>query len=228
MPSIYLGDDHMANTTAPSVATSAVAVAIQTIGGKPAVELQDTIFTIGEETGAAEALMAKGKQALDVLDANLYDIVKGLPYAEFMLVRDYHKAGNIDKGRSDDAAQKIWERQINRVVSTFDFVKPKSESKDAVRKAEAKQKEIEKLAEFSDDELLDRKMELLSKGDNKSLNEAKKLNAEVARRNASVIDAEKAELKALVDKINARVKELAKAGTSDSVELLTQVAMILG
>lgn len=218
----------MANTTAPSVATSAVAVAIQTIGGKPAVELQDTIFTIGEETGAAEALMAKGKQALDVLDANLYDIVKGLPYAEFMLVRDYHKAGNIDKGRSDDAAQKIWERQINRVVSTFDFVKPKSESKDAVRKAEAKQKEIEKLAEFSDDELLDRKMELLNKGDNKSLNEAKKLNAEVARRNASVIDAEKAELKALVDKINARVKELAKAGTSDSVELLTQVAMILG
>ena len=218
----------MANSTASSVATSAVAVAIQTIGGKPAVELQDTIFTIGEETGAAEALMAKGKQALDVLDANLHDIVKGLPYAEFMLVRDYHKAGNIDKGRSDDAAQKIWERQINRVVSTFDFVKPKSESKDAVRKAEAKQKEIEKLAEFSDDELLDRKMELLNKGDNKSLNEAKKLNAEVARRNASVIDAEKAELKALVDKINARVKELAKAGTSDSVELLTQVAMILG
>lgn len=218
----------MANSTAPSVATSAVAVAIQTIGGKPAVELQDTIFTIGEETGAAEALMAKGKQALDVLDANLHDIVKGLPYAEFMLVRDYHKAGNIDKGRSDDAAQKIWERQINRVVSTFDFIKPKSESKDAVRKAEAKQKEIEKLAEFSDDELLDRKMDLLQKGDNKSLNEAKKLNAEVARRNASVIDAEKAELKALVDKINARVKELAKAGTSDSVELLTQVAMILG
>jgi hypothetical protein len=218
----------MANSTAPSVATSAVAVAIQTIGGKPAVELQDTIFTIGEETGAAEALMAKGKQALDVLDANLHDIIKGLPYTEFMLVRDYHKAGNIDKGRSDDAAQKIWERQINRVVSTFDFVKPKSESKDAVRKAEAKQKEIEKLAEFSDDELLNRKMDLLQKGDNKSLNEAKKLNAEVARRNASVIDAEKAELKALVDKINARVKELAKAGTSDSVELLTQVAMILG
>lgn len=218
----------MANTTAPSVATSAVAVSVPMIHGKPAVELQDTIFTIGEETGAAEALMAKGKAALDVLDSNLHDIVKGLNYVEFMLVRDFHKAGNIDKGRSDDAAQKIWERQIGRVVSTFDFVKPKSESKDAVRKAEAKQKEIEKLAEFSDDELLDRKMDLLQKGDNKSLNEAKKLNAEVARRNASVIDAEKAELKALVDKINTRVKELAKSGTPDAVELLTQVAMILG
>lgn len=218
----------MATTTAPSVATSAVAVSVPMIHGKPAVELQDTIFTIGEETGAAEALMAKGKAALDVLDSNLHDIVKGLSYVEFMLVRDFHKSGNIDKGRSDDAAQKIWERQIGRVVSTFDFVKPKSESKDAVRKAEAKQKEIEKLAEFSDDELLDRKMDLLQKGDNKSLNEAKKLNAEVARRNASVIDAEKAELKALVDKINTRVKELAKSGTPDAVELLTQVAMILG
>ena len=217
----------MANT-ATSVATSAVAVSVPMIHGKPAVELQDTIFTIGEETGEAEALMAKGKAALDVLDSNLHDIIKGLNYVEFMLVRDFHKAGNIDKGKSDDAAQKIWERQINRCVSTFDFVKPKSESKDAVRKAEAKQKEIEKLAEFSDDELIDRKMDLLRMGDNKSLNEAKKLNAEVARRNASVIDAEKAQIKALVEKINARVKELAKAGTDDAIELLTQVAMTLG
>ena len=218
----------MANITAPSVATSAVAVSVPMIHGRPAIELQNTIFAIGEETGEAEALMAKGKAALDILDSNLHDIVKGLAYPEFMLVRDYHKAGNIDKGRSDDAAQKIWERQINRVVSTFDFVKPKSESKDAVRKAEAKQKEIEKLAEFSDDELIDRKMDLLRMGDNKSLNEAKKLNAEVARRNASVIDAEKAQIKALVEKINARVKELAKAGTDDAIELLTQVAMTLG
>jgi flagellar biosynthesis/type III secretory pathway protein FliH len=113
-------------------------------------------------------------------------------------------------------------------VSTFEFVKPKSESKDAVRKAEAKAQEIAKLAEFADEDLIERKQDLLRKGDNKSLNEAKKLNAEVARRNASAIDAEKAELKALVDKINARVKELAKAGTPDSIELLTQVAMTLG
>ena len=217
----------MANT-ATSVATSAVAVSVPMIHGKPAVELQDTIFTIGEETGEAEALMAKGKAALDVLDSNLHDIIKGLNYVEFMLVRSFHKAGNIDKGKSDDAAQKIWERQINRCVSTFDFVKPKSESKDAVRKAEAKQKEIDKLAEFSDDELIDRKMDLLRMGDNKSLNEAKKLNAEVARRNASVIEAEKAQIKALVEKINTRVKELAKAGTDDAIELLTQVAMTLG
>lgn len=216
----------MANSA--SVATSAVAVSVPMIHGKPAVELQDTIFTIGEETGEAEALMAKGKAALDVLDSNLNDIIKGLNYVEFMLVRDFHKAGNIDKGKSDDAAQKIWERQINRCVSTFDFVKPKSESKDAVRKAEAKQKEIDKLAGFTDDELIDRKMDLLRMGDNKSLNEAKKLNAEVARRNASVIDAEKAQIKALVEKINARVKELAKAGTDDAIELLTQVAMTLG
>tara|TARA_R110000822_G_C15264240_1_gene488542 strand:- start:385 stop:1038 length:654 start_codon:yes stop_codon:yes gene_type:complete len=215
----------MTNT---SVASSAIAVPVPMIHGKPAVELQDTIFTIGEETGAAEALMAKGKQALDVLDSNLNDIIKGLSYSEFMLVRDFHKAGNIDKGRSDDAAQKIWERQINRCVSTFDFVKPKSESKDAVRKAEAKVKEVERLAKYEEDDLHSLKDGLLRNGDNKSLNEVKKINAELTRRNASAIDAEKAELKALTDKINTRVKELAKSGTPDAVELLTQVAMILG
>ena len=215
----------MTNT---SVASSAIAVPVPMIHGKPAVELQDTIFTIGEETGAAEALMAKGKQALDVLDSNLNDIIKGLSYSEFMLVRDFHKAGNIDKGRSDDAAQKIWERQINRCVSTFDFVKPKSESKDAVRKAESKVKEVERLAKYEEDDLRSLKDGLLRNGDNKSLNEVKKINAELTRRNASAIDAEKAELKALTDKINTRVKELAKSGTPDAVELLTQVAMILG
>lgn len=218
----------MANTNAPSVATSAVAVSVPMIHGKPAVELQDTIFTIGEETGAAEALMAKGKAALDVLDSNLHDIVKGLNYVEFMLVRDFHKAGNIDKGRSDDAAQKIWERQIGRVVSTFDFVKPKSESKDAVRKAEAKAKEVAKLAEFSDAELAEKRQSLLSKGDDASVREALKLGKEVKRRNAESLDAEKAQTKALVDKIVTRVKELAKANTDDANDLLFQVAQLLG
>ena len=79
------------NTAQQAVpATSAVANAVPMIGGKPAVELQDTIFTIGEETVAAELKMAEGKAALDVLDSNLHDIVKGLPYTEFMIVRDFH------------------------------------------------------------------------------------------------------------------------------------------
>jgi len=206
----------------------ASAIAVQTIGGVPAVELQQTIFAIGEETLAAETAMARGKEALDVLDANLHDIVKGLPYTEFMLVRDFHKAGAIDKGRTDDAAQKIWERQVNRMISAFDFVKPKSESKDAVRKAEAKEKEIAKLAEFGDGELTDLKADLLAKGDAKSLREALKLNKEIERRNATELDAAKAQRKALADKLIARVKELSKAGTDDADALLISALQLLG
>jgi hypothetical protein len=205
----------------------ASAIAVQTIGGVPAVELQQTIFAIGEETLAAETAMARGKEALDVLDSNLHDIVKGLPYVEFMLVRDFHKAGAIDKGRTDDAAQKIWERQVNRMISAFDFVKPKSESKDAVRKAEAKAAEIAKLAEFGDGELDDLKSGLLAKGDAKSLREALKLNKEIERRNATELDAAKAQRKAISEKLIARVKELTKAGTDDADALLISALQML-
>ena len=214
----------MAQQTSVAIAS---AIAVQTIGGIPAAELQQTIFAIGEETLAAETAMARGKEALDVLDANLFDIVKGLPYVEFMLVRDFHKAGAIDKGRTDDAAQKIWERQVNRMISAFDFVKPKSESKDAVRKAEAKAAEIAKLAEFGDGELDDLKSGLLAKGDAKSLREAMKLNKEIDRRNATELEAAKAQRKAISDKLIARVKELAKAGTDDADALLISALQML-
>lgn len=211
-----------------TAAQSAVAVAVTMIGDRPAVEMQETIFCIGEETLAAEALMAQGKQALDVLDANLHDIIKGLPYDQFMLVRDYHKAGSIDKGRSDDAAQKIWERQINRCGSAFEFVKPKSESKDAERKAAKRAEEVAKLAEFGDGELLDLRDAHLRKGDSKSIAQAQKLAKELERRNASELDAEKIQRKATADKIIARVKELTKAGTADADSMLYQALMLLG
>lgn len=211
-----------------NAAQSAVAVAVAMIGDRPAVELQDTIFCIGEETLAAESLMAQGKQALDVLDANLHDIIKGLPYDQFMLVRDFHKAGSIDKGKSDDAAQKIWERQINRCGSTFDFVKPKSESKDAERKAAKRAEEIGRLAAVSDGELLDLRDAHLRKGDSKSIAQAQKLAKELERRNASELDAEKIQRKATADKIIARVKELTKAGTADADSMLYQALMLLG
>jgi hypothetical protein len=207
---------------------SAVAAAVPMIGDRPAVELQDTIFTIGEETLHAENLMSQGKQLLDVLDANLYDIVKGIPYVEFMLVRDYHKAGAIDKGRTDDAAQKVWERQINRLVSTFDFVKPKSEAKDAVRKAEAKAKAIAAFEAQDDDALEDARADLLEKGDQASLRKALTIGKELERRNADVIKADADQRKLIVSKIVTRVKELSKAGTDDADDILTQVLMLLG
>jgi hypothetical protein len=226
LPTFYIGEKIMANTA--NTATSAVAVAVSMIGDRPAVEMQETIFCIGEETLAAELLMATGKQALDVLDSNLHDIVRGLPYEQFMLVRDYHKAGSIDKGRSDDAAQKIWERQVNRMKSTFDFVTPKSQAKDAERKAAKRAEDIAKLATVSDGELLDLRDAHLRKGDSKSIAQAQKLAKELERRNASDLDAEKAQRKMTVDKIITRVKELSKAGTDDADELLFQILAILG
>jgi hypothetical protein len=215
--------------TTATVATSAVAVSVETITGFDSIDsARETLFQLGTETLQAERLMARGKEALDVLDANLHGIVKDLSYVEFMKVREFHVAGAVDLLDSVDAAQKRWERQINRCVSGFNFVRPKSESKDAVRKAEAKAKEVEKLAEFSDAELTEKRQSLLSRGDDASVREALKLGKEVKRRNAESVDAEKAATKAIADKIIARVKELAKAGTDDANDLLIQAASLLG
>ena len=205
---------------------SAVAVAVQMIGDRPAVELQDTIFTIGEETLQAERDMSRGEQARDVLDANLHDIVKGLVYAEFMLVRDYYKAGVIDKGVSDDGAQKQWERSINRCKSAFTFVTPKSESKDAVRKAEKKAELIAKLAEFDDCAIEEKKAELIAQGTVKALKEAQVITAEIDRRNSDVLGAEKARRKEQGESIIKRVRELVKAGTADADDILFQLESI--
>jgi hypothetical protein len=217
----------MANTA--TVATSAVAVSVETISGFDSIDTaRETLFTIGSETLQAERAMARGKEQLDVLDANLNDIIKDLSYVEFMKVREFHVAGAVDLLDTVDAAQKRWERQVNRCVSGFNFIRPKSESKDAVRKAEAKAKEVAKLAEFSDAELVEKRQSLLSRGDDASVREALKLGKEVKRRNAESLDAEKAQTKALVDKIIARVKDLAKSGTDDANDLLFQVASLLG
>jgi hypothetical protein len=171
--------------------------------------------------------MAAGNAALDVLDSNLHDIVKGLPYVEFMLVRDFHKAGAIDKGKSDEAAQKIWERQINRMITTFDFVRPKSQSADAERKAKAKAEQVAKLAEFGDGELIEKRDALVAKGDVKSLNAAKVFAAELERRNEGALKVERENRKSIVETINKRVKELAKAETADADAILAQVAAML-
>ena len=221
-----------------SVATSAVTLPADALADAAFKAIESTLFDIGFQSTKAEQAMEQGKARLDVLDANLFDIIKGVPYAGFMKMREVIITGSVDAGRTADAAQKQFERQIGRISSNCTvadengvmvaYKKPTSESKDAVRKAQARAKEIARLDNFGESDLEDIKDGLLRKGDNKSLNEVKKINAEMTRRNADVIDAQKAEIKALTDKINARVKELAKSGTPDAVELLTQAAMILG
>ena len=221
----------MANTAtqaaAPAAPVAPVAAAVATIGGKPVADVESTLMQIGFESFKAERMMAQGKQALDVLDANLEHWVRGLPYVEFMQVRDIYITGGVDAGGTADGVQKQWERQINRLVSTFSFVRPKSESKDAQRKAEQKAKEIEALAQFGEGELLEQKADLLAKGDNKSLAAAKKINAELARRNADALDKEAAGRKMLLEGIVKRAKELAKAGTADADAKLTAAMLAL-
>ena len=210
------------------VAVSAIsAPAVDMIGGQPVEAVEGTLFDIGFQSRKAEKLMADGKAALDTLDANLNDFVVGLPYMEFMRVRDIVITGAVDAGATADGAQKQWERQINRIVSGFSFVKPKSESPDAVRKQEQKAVEIAKLATFSEEDLVAQRTALLGKGDNKSVREALKLGKEVERRNSSLHDAEKSMRKALADSLIARVKELQKAGTADADALLAAAVAAL-
>lgn len=223
--------------TTATVATSAVAV--ETIKGFDSIDsARETLFQLGTETFQAERLMAKGKEALDVLDANLFGIIKDLSYVEFMKVREFHIAGAVDLLDSVDAAQKRWERQVNRISSGFTvknekgesvpFTRPKSESKDAVRKAEAKEKLIQKMADFSTAELEEKRQALRSLDTDASNREADSIKREIKRRTADAIDAEKAQVTALRDKIVARVKDLAKSGTPDATALLEQVALLLG
>ena len=233
----------MAQQTLTAIASAVAPSTVVSISGFDSIDsARETLFDLGGTTYKAEKLREEGELLLGKCDANLYDIVTmpleelgeivpgkrvSIPYVEFMLVREFHVAGAVDKLDSVAAAEKRWERQISRIMSGLGFVRPKSESKDAVRKAEAKEKEIAKLAEFGDGELDDLKSNLLAKGDAKSVREAQKLIKEIDRRNATELDAAKAQRKAIADKLVARVKELAKAGTDDADALLISALQML-
>ena len=207
-----------------SVATSAIASPVLVSEADSA-----TLFEIGFQSCKAEQAMEQGKARLDTLDANLFDFIKSASYDVFMKIREVIITGAVDAGRTAEASQKQFERQITRISNNFTvedangtglriaYKKPVAESKDAKRKADARKAEIARLEKFEDGELLDVKAELLRKGDNKSLNEVKKINAEMTRRNSDVIAEQKAEVKAIVEKLNARIKELVKDNDIDSL-----------
>ena len=205
-----------------SVATSAIAVPVVISDADSA-----TLFDIGFQSTKAEQAMEQGKARLDTLDANLFDFIKGASYVVFMKMREVIITGAVDAGRTAEASQKQFERQIGRISANFTveneqgvkvaYKKPVAESPDAKRKADARAAEIKRLEALDDEGLLDKKTELLRKGDNKSVNEVKKINAEITRRDADGIAERKAEIKVIVDKINARVKELVKDNDIDSL-----------
>lgn len=223
----------MSTTTQNPVATSAVASPVLVSEADSA-----TLFDIGFQYCKVEKSLEDNKSRLDTLDANLFDFLVGASYDVFMKIREIIITGSVDAGRTAEAAQKQFERQIGRISANFTvendqgvkvaYKKPVAESKDAKRKAEARAKEIARLEKFEDGELDDLKAGLLRKGDNKSLNEVKKINAEITRRNADVVAEQKSETKAMVEKIIAGVKKLAKQGDNDAMDTLTQIALLLG
>lgn len=223
----------MSTNTQNPVATSAVASPVLVSEADSA-----TLFDIGFQYCKVEKSLEDNKSRLDTLDANLFDFLVGASYDVFMKIREIIITGSVDAGRTAEAAQKQFERQIGRISANFTveneqgvkvaYKKPVAESKDAKRKAEARAKEVERLKKYEDDDLESLKAGLLRKGDNKSLNEVKKINAEITRRNADVVAEQKTEMKEMVDKIIARVKKVAKANDFDAMDLLTQVALLLG
>lgn len=217
----------MANANqAVAPAQSAIASATAELFNSAEIE---TIEQLGRDFWVAEDAKAKAERKIGACDVALFDIVKGLNYVQFMKVREHVVTGCRDKGcPTDDAAGQVWVRAINRITTSCNFVRPKAESKDAVRMSEKAEKLKAELAAKSDAVLEAEKTALLEKGDTKSLREAQALSKELDARKKPELDKAKAEAAALADKINKRVKELRSAATPDAIETLIKLAQLAG
>lgn len=222
----------MSNMTISPVAVAVnsvvgVAEPILMLHGKPASDWDATIFQLGFDSCKAVTATEIAERTLAQCQTALFDLVKGLPYIEFQYIRNQFIAGGVDSGKTAGSAEQVWDKQVNAVIKSFGFVRPKSESKDAVRKAEAEAKKRAEFEKLSNAQLEEKVETLIQKGDTKALKEATRLNAELDKRNKPFLDAQDANRKATVDKIITRVKELAKAKTGDADDILFNALSIL-
>lgn len=204
---------------------SAVAVVSESVamfnGAPIESSMVETIEQLGRDFQVAEDAKAKAERSLSKCDVALFDIVKGLPYAEFMTVRGYFVTGCRDKGSpNDDAAGQVWTRAVNRIINSCGFERPKATSKDAERIAKKRAEQAAKFEGKSDGELIEARAELAAKGDTKSLAEARLIAKELETREKPAIDAAQSARVAVRDKLIARAKDLCKAGTADADEKL--------
>jgi hypothetical protein len=205
---------------------SAVAVAtpadVALFNGAPIESsMIETLEQLGRDYFMAEDALSAATRSLGKCDIALFDMVKGLPYAEFKTVRGFVVNGLRDKGSpSDEAAGKSWERAINRIVSSCGFERPKATSEAAERMAKKRAEQAAKFADKSDGELIEARAELAAKGDTKSLAQAKLIARELETREKPAIDKAQAERVALRDKLITRAKDLCKAGTADADDKL--------
>lgn len=216
--------------TNQNTAVAVLADNVPMFNGAPIeTSMVETIEQLGRDVFMAEDAKAKAERSLASCDVALFDIVKGLPYAEFKTVRGLFVNGCRDKGApNDDAAGKSWERAINRIGTSCGFERPKATSESATRMAAKRAEQAKVFEAKSDGELLEDKQALLAKGDAKSIAQAQAVAKEIERREKPMLDAEEVGRKAIRDKIIARAKELAKAGTLDADQKLTQAMLALG
>jgi hypothetical protein len=205
-----------------SAASVAAALPVDLFDGAPInPALVETLEQLGREYWAAEDARSVAEKSLAKCDVSLFDHVKGLKYPDFMFVRKLFVTGCRDKGaETDEAGAKVWERAVGRIVNSCGFVRPKSESKDAERVAAKRAEEVAKFEKKSDGMLLEEKAALVAKGDVKSLKAAGAVAKELERREKPVTEAIVKDCNILRDKLVGRVKEVAKLGTEEAVNML--------
>ena len=198
-------------------AQSAVAEAVALLS---ASEIE-TIEQLGRDVQVAEEGKAIAERKLSQCDVALFDFVSGRDYPAFMAVRGAFVNGMRDKGcPTDDAAGKSWTRAIARIESSCGFVRPKAETKAAKAMSEKRAKALAELQAKSEDQLQIELDSAIAEGTAGALKKATALRAEIDKRNKPALDAADTARKALLDKVVARAKELAKAKTADADAML--------
>lgn len=188
----------------------------------------ETIEQLGRDYWMAEDAKTTAERKLSQCDTALFDILKGVDYRRFMAIRAAYITGCRDKGApNDEAAERTFQRAVNRLGNSFGYEKPKAESEAAKRMAEkraalAKQYELK-----TDGQLIEEKNALVAFGDTKSMRKAIEIQKELERREKPVLDAAQTARKAILDKLVTRAKELAKAGTDDADAKLTAALLAL-
>lgn len=188
----------------------------------------ETIEQLGRDYWMAEDAKTTAERKLSQCDTALFDILKGVDYKRFMAIRAAYITGCRDKGApSDEAAERTFQRAVNRLGNSFGYQKPKAESAAAERMAKKRAELAAAYATKTDGELIEQKKELTDKGDTKSMRQAIEIQKELERREKPVLDAAQTARKAILDKLITRAKDLAKAGTADADEKLTRALLAL-
>jgi hypothetical protein len=188
----------------------------------------ETIEQLGRDYWMAEDAKTVAERKLSQCDTALFDFLKGVDYKRFMAVRAAYITGCRDKGApNDEAAERTFQRAVNRLGNSFGYEKPKAES-EAAKKMAAKRAALQALYESkSDEQLTTEKNQWTAMGAPTSLKKAAEIAKEQERRAKPVLDAEESARKAVLDKLVTRAKELAKARTVDADDKLIRALQLM-